>query len=70
MTYPTREDVYNKLDWEGGLDGFLQYGFEPEDINENDTELIVAAERMMAAWSYFEAAGDEFLRLLEQDCCE
>lgn len=57
--YESRRDLANKIDYEGGLDDFLHYGFDPtDDVPEGDTELEDLASTMMYRWrEYQEAAG-------------
>lgn len=57
--YETRQDLANKIDHEGGLEGFLHYGFDPtDDVPEGDDELEDLANTMITRWKeYQEAAG-------------
>lgn len=66
----TRNQLLTKIDWEGGLEAYFDYGFHPDEI-EDDPELRAIAERAYAAWTYFDTAGDEMMDLLySSDECE
>lgn len=65
--YASRQELADKISYEGGLEMFLEYGFDPtDDVPEGDSELEELATDMMVYWrefrekaSYFEAALPE-----------
>lgn len=64
-TYESRQALANKIDWEGGLEGFLDYGFDPtDDIPERDDELEDIASTMVTRWREFQEAAGYFTALL------
>jgi hypothetical protein len=64
--YDSRGDLASKIDWEGGIYGFLQYGFDPGDCPEGDDELIEAATELRVRWYEMRAAADGFMALLPE----
>lgn len=64
--YESRADLRSKIDWEGGLESFLEYGFYEDDVPEGDEELRAVAEPMLQAWTAFQEAANAFLDLLPE----
>lgn len=65
--YETRQELANKIDYEGGLDGFLHYGFDPtDDVPEGDAELENLATTMIARWNDYQEAAGYFEALLPE----
>jgi len=67
MTYKNRAEVTNKVDWEGGISGALEYGLTVDDMPPGDTELRDAWKRLEAAWKAFDAIETEVYALLDED---
>lgn len=65
--FETREDVRNKVEWEGGLPDALEYGIRSADLPEDDQELIGAWEEMEEAFSVFQSTQFVVEDLLEPD---
>lgn len=65
MSYDSREDLFNKVDWEGGMEGSLEYGLRLEDVPPHDKELLAAWTEMQAAWDVYKPLGDKVYDLLE-----
>lgn len=36
MSYESREDVFDKIDWEGGYESVLEYGLHATDMPKDD----------------------------------
>ncbi|MGV2385396.1 MAG UNVERIFIED_CONTAM: hypothetical protein LOD86_09040, partial [Thermobifida fusca] len=64
--YQTREQVAEKVDWEGGIPEALEYGLTVDDMPAGDEELRAAWGRLEAAHQPFAAAEAEVARLLEE----
>lgn len=63
--YESRQDLANKIDYEGGLEAFLEYGFDPSgDIPKGDDELEDLASTMMYRWREYQEAAGYFTALL------
>lgn len=67
MSYRNREDVFGKVDWEGGIDEVQRYGLSAEDLPQYDTELIEAWKAMAAAWAVYEPLSRVVTDLLEEE---
>lgn len=46
----SRQEVSEKVSWEGGLSAALEYGLTEEDMPEGDIELRTAWRTMREAW--------------------
>lgn len=64
MKYESREELASKIDYEGGLEEFLRYGFSVDDIPEDDDELYQVAAQMMWDWEDYKESAENFMRLL------
>jgi hypothetical protein len=53
--FENRQELADKIEWEGGLEDALDYGIKSSDLPESETKLI-------AAWALMEAAFDELER--------
>lgn len=62
--YDTRQNLANKIEWEGGIYGALEYGITAGDINQGDTELVEAWTSLEEAYRAFEAAAGAVEALL------
>ena len=62
--YESRAALASKIDWEGGIYGFLQYGFDPVEVPTGDIELHDAATTMMICWYQVRQAADRFMSML------
>lgn len=52
--YESRQELADKIVHEGGLDAFLQYGFDPyDDLPEGDDSLMEIASTMLYKWREF-----------------
>lgn len=58
--YASRADLAAKVEWEGGLEGFLDYGFKAEEVPEGDVYLFTIAEEMLAARQAYRAVAVKF----------
>lgn len=65
--YDSRGELASKIDWEGGIYGFLQYGFDPDDCPEGDAELTEAATKLRFQWYEMRKAADAFMALLPEE---
>lgn len=64
--YFSRLELANKIDWEGGLESFLDYGFGLGDLPEEDEALRTVAARLLFAWDSYQAIAQEFEDLLPE----
>lgn len=48
--FENRAAVRDKIDWEGGLTGALDYGLDVHDMPEGDTELCEAWDKLATAY--------------------
>jgi hypothetical protein len=64
--YESRQHLANKIGWEGGIEGFLDYGFDPDDVPEGDKELEAAAMEMLESWYMFQSDAEDFMKLLPE----
>jgi hypothetical protein len=53
--FENRQELADKIEWEGGLEDALDYGIKSSDLPESETKLI-------AAWALMEEAFDELER--------
>ena len=60
----TKQEIANKIDWEGGLDETLRWGLKIDHMP--DQELRLAFSDAFNAFREFEAAGDRFMELLPE----
>lgn len=63
--FENRQEVADKIDWEGGYAEALDYGIKTADMPEGDTELAEAWQKLVDAWGPFEAAANAVNELLE-----
>jgi hypothetical protein len=61
----TKEDVRDKVDWEGGIDAALQWGLTYEKIQAGP--LRDAWREMELAWTEFDELRNEVDKLLWSD---
>jgi hypothetical protein len=50
MSFATRAEVRDKIEWEGGYVAALDYGLRVSDMPEGDTELRDAWDKLWAAY--------------------
>lgn len=62
--YVDRQELANKIDWEGGLHSFLEYGFDVGECPEHDDNLFLTAVEMMKAWKAYEKWAMAFENML------
>jgi hypothetical protein len=67
MTYENRQDLCDKMRWEGGLEMFLDYGLSLEDLPANDPDLYEAASIMLDAWYEYQRTTLPFLDLFDEE---
>lgn len=60
----TRDEVREKVAWEGGLAAALEYGLTEEDMPEGDSELRKAWRRLRNAFLVAEELGQDVERLI------
>lgn len=65
--YENRQEIFEKMNWEGGLEMFLDYGFSAEDLPEGDAELSEVTNDMLLAWEDYQLYADRFMGLFS-DC--
>lgn len=59
--YESRQELADKIDYEGGLESFLHYGFDStRDVPEGDDELEDLATTMMIRWREYQGAAGYF----------
>lgn len=66
LKYESRQDLANKIDWEGGIPSALSYGIDALSMPEGDEELRAAWEQLDEVWVVFEDACEQVLSLLQQ----
>lgn len=65
--YRDREDVFSKVDHEGGIHEVQDYGLDVSDLPQHDTELVEAWTAMAAAWAVYRPLARKVYDLLEED---
>lgn len=68
MTYENRQDLCDKMNWEGGLESFLDYGLKLEDLPPDDPDLYEVTSIMLDAWKEYQSTTMDFYDLLKE--CE
>jgi hypothetical protein len=65
--YETRQELANKIDWEGGIfDMIFGYGLYLDDLPEGDKELLAALSNLKILQPGFEAAVARLEKLLPE----
>lgn len=59
----TADEVYSKIDWEGGVYGALQYGLSANDIADED--LARGWDELSRRFNVVDEEARGFMRLLE-----
>lgn len=59
----TADEVYSKIDWEGGIYGALQYGLSARDIA--DPDLARAWDELSTRFNHVDEEARGFMRILE-----
>lgn len=67
MTYKNRQELFDKMNWEGGLEMFLDYGLSVDDLPFDDDELYGAVNDMLWYWDEYQERARRFMLLFE-DC--
>lgn len=67
MTFATRQEVADKVNWEGDLEAALDYGLRVDDMPENDAELREAWARLAEKWNAYRRVAESVERLLGLD---
>jgi hypothetical protein len=68
MAIDGRQELAEKVEWEGGLDAALEYGLRsPGDMPVGDDELAEAWAKMQAAWEAYRKAVAPVAALLGID---
>lgn len=62
--YEDRQELASKIDYEGGLNSFLEYGFDPHDCPEHDDNLYLTAVELMKAWRAYHKWALAFNKML------
>ena len=62
--FKSREDLAEKINWEGGIAEAVDYGIKAEDMPEGDTELTELWAEMVDAYKKFDALADKVHGLL------
>jgi hypothetical protein len=63
--YESRRDVWNKVQWEGGILEALEYGIRVDDLPEGDAELAELWQRLEDAYDALEPIQKAIEALLE-----
>lgn len=63
--FKNREEVLDKVEWEGGYFDALEYGLKTTDMPEGDDELISAWQAMQDAHTVFTVARNKVDNLLD-----
>jgi hypothetical protein len=63
--FEDREELANKIEWEGGIIDALDYGIKTENMPEGDTELAEAWGKLEAAYHELTPLTDAVEKLLE-----
>ena len=53
MRFKDRGEVAAKVEWEGGMEGVLDYGLRSDSLPEDDAELIDLWDDMVHYWNEY-----------------
>lgn len=65
-SYETRQELANKIDYEGGIEEMLHYGLRDSDLPKDDIELRGSFDDMIRAWEEFDMFARRFTALLPE----
>jgi hypothetical protein len=63
--FASREELANKIEWEGGIFEALDYGIRSDDMPEGDTELVEAWRDLAVAYASVSVLADKVQDLLD-----
>lgn len=62
--YENWQEVADKLDWEGGLESFLRYGFDLKDVPEYPANLYLTTSVLLRKWKDYSHWAEVFMQEL------